>query len=267
MKTRNQVINTRSNGLRYFDRAVEKVGRTAILERAIAIAKQFPKSWREHNADWALGNAVIELLDPPGDIQQSYNVDEALTPEEIKQFTLQTGQKVTPCRERKPECQPPISVLVTAVSSVTPILSDSTEACKQLLEQEYKNSPSGNAKLWKRTRKYRTNDLIVREFNCPTTGEFAAITYHETKGLQLVKSEDISKVPALLIQAAQGIPHSGDYGELFWNPATRTVWWVMSDSDGDGDEIETTLTVPGVLQVITADEREPEEPGYIKLEY
>jgi hypothetical protein len=274
MKTRNQVITTRSNGLRYFDRAVEKVGRKAVLDKALAIYQRHPTVWQEFNHDWAFGNAVIEILDPPGDIQQSYNLDEALTPKEMKAFETATGKPIGKCRERKPDKAPAATVSTTTPTAppVGPIKADSTETCKEMLEAAYAGTPAGKNKLWKRTRKFSSEGATIREFSCPSTGETALISIHPVKGAVLVKDVDPASVEKQLIYAAANIKHSGDEGQLFWNPTTRTVWWTMSDSDGgdeltDSDEIEDILAVPGVLKVVTGNEIEPEEnTGFAKLE-
>lgn len=59
-----------------------------------------------------------------------------------------------------------------------------------------------------------------------------------------------------LISTADHIKHCGDYGFLYWNPKTKTVWLVLGDSHGcDSDdetpftEIEKILKIEGVDKV------------------
>jgi hypothetical protein len=268
MKTRNQIIQTRSNGLRYFDQAIVKIGRANLLEKAIAIYIRHPNVWQEFTHDWALGNAVIEALNPPGDIQQSYNIDEALTPAEIQDFETATGKKIKQCWERKPDTAPAIAVSnsLPTPTPVGPIKPDSTDTCKELLEHAYAGTPNAKASAWKRTRKYKVDGATIREFKS-SSGEVALVAIHPTLGAIVMKDVDTASMPARLIKAAEAIKHSGDEGQLFWNPATRTAWWTMSDSDGgdeltDASEVEAILAIPGVLKVITANEMEPEDEEY-----
>ena len=67
-----------------------------------------------------------------------------------------------------------------------------------------------------------------------------------------------------LLRIANTISHNGDYGDLYWNPKTKTVWWVSADGDGnleDGYDTpdmikEKLMSVKGVKKV------EVEAEGY-----
>ena len=89
MKTKENVIKTRSNGLNHFDKAVVKSGRNFILTKTIEFSKEYPDTWGGgwDNVVWAAGNVVIEVLDK--EIQQSWNLDEAFTEEEMKYLAKQ----------------------------------------------------------------------------------------------------------------------------------------------------------------------------------
>jgi hypothetical protein len=91
--TKDQVVTERRCGLKYFDKAVELVGRPALLQNAFNIAKAYPEVWGRgwSNFGWAIGNAVIEAINPKGDIAQTWNLDEALTPEEIANVKTTMG--------------------------------------------------------------------------------------------------------------------------------------------------------------------------------
>jgi hypothetical protein len=91
--TRQEVIDGRKCGLKYFDRAVAQAGIDQLLEAAIEIQLRSPHTWNPgwDNFSWALGNAVINVLDPPGDIAQTWNIDEALTPEQMETVASRCG--------------------------------------------------------------------------------------------------------------------------------------------------------------------------------
>ena len=107
--TKEVVINHRKCGLgKYFDPVVAQVGRASLIEQAILIAKKHPNIWDPgwSNFHWALGNAVIDFLPKDKSPVQSYNVDEALTPEEIayvaKQLNLSPNpQQIWPRKQTK----------------------------------------------------------------------------------------------------------------------------------------------------------------------
>jgi hypothetical protein len=84
--TKQDVIDGRKCGLKYFDKAVEIIGRQQLIDKAIEINKKSPDVWKAgwSNFDWAIGNAVIEIINSKGDISQSWNLDEALNDNEIQ---------------------------------------------------------------------------------------------------------------------------------------------------------------------------------------
>lgn len=104
MKTKDQVMKTRSNGLKHFDAAIAKSSRTAILDKTLEFAKMFPDVWGVgwNNLLWAAMNAVGEILNK--EIQQSWNLDEVFTEEEMKYLAKEMGIKLEdykPMWERK----------------------------------------------------------------------------------------------------------------------------------------------------------------------
>ena len=84
--TREQIIQGRKCGLKFFDEAVAKVGIDKILQRAIELQNEFPRTWKPgwSNMSWALGNAVREFAVRNFDYPMSWNIDEALTPEQMQ---------------------------------------------------------------------------------------------------------------------------------------------------------------------------------------
>jgi hypothetical protein len=103
--TKKQVVDERKCGLKYFDKAVAKVGIQAVLEETVRIAKEFPDTWGRgwRNVDWAFGNAWREVIDYDG--VASENLDEALTPEQLQWLADQLGHDIntyTPCWLRRP---------------------------------------------------------------------------------------------------------------------------------------------------------------------
>lgn len=94
--TRDEVIAGRKSGLKYFDKAVAKVGRAKVIADAIAlhndpehIGTWGPKDCWSH-FQWSLGNVWREIIEA-GDVQCSFNIDEALTPAEVQFVRQQTG--------------------------------------------------------------------------------------------------------------------------------------------------------------------------------
>lgn len=290
MKTRNQVIAARSHGIRYFDRAAAKVGRERLIERTIEILSRF-----NNGIGWGLGNAVIEILDPKGDISQSYNTDEVLTSTEIERIFRECKmgdphalvyncwfdeQKAPACmcypraQEKAGEArfsdEQVVQFCLDAMANIAnpkkaPVRgqsfpdkkTDSTATCKELLTLAYEGTPFAHAK-WKRTSKKKAGEATVREFACKVgnTEETATVTI-SPEGSHVEKKSDGADIKARLIAAAAVIEHSGDYGELYWKPTTKEVWWVMSDSDDGSDFIEDTLLIPGVATVFTGCECGP----------
>jgi hypothetical protein len=60
--TREKMLAERRCGLKYWDAAVNAVGREALIEEALKIHNQFPDVWGYGwpNINWAMGNAVRE---------------------------------------------------------------------------------------------------------------------------------------------------------------------------------------------------------------
>jgi hypothetical protein len=86
--TREEVIDRRLKGLAMFDQACLKVGREAIIKKAIATHQDpgFKCIWAPKDCwghfYWAFGQAWTEVIGEQ-DISATFNVDEALTPGEI----------------------------------------------------------------------------------------------------------------------------------------------------------------------------------------
>jgi hypothetical protein len=103
--TKQQVIDGRKCGLKYFDKAVELKCRQYIIDHAIEINKEFPDMWEVgwSNFRWAIGNAVREIVNPDKEYPMSWNVDEALDDNEIKFIAEQLEFKgeYTPTWDRK----------------------------------------------------------------------------------------------------------------------------------------------------------------------
>jgi hypothetical protein len=64
--TREEIINERLCGLKYFDRAVNKIGKKAVIDEALRLFHKFPiispnDVWNRMN--WANANAIMEILD------------------------------------------------------------------------------------------------------------------------------------------------------------------------------------------------------------
>jgi hypothetical protein len=77
-----------------------------------------------------------------------------------------------------------------------------------------------------------------------------------------------------VLRAANTIAHCGDYGDVYWNPKTKTIWWNAADSDGnvkDGydsmDMIrEKFMSIEGVKKVqIEAEAYPPQNEGWIEI--
>jgi hypothetical protein len=91
--TEEEVITLKKCGVKYFDEAVNNVGRKELLNRAVKICQEFPDTWGAgwRNFDWALGNAVRDCVKSQGEFQMSWNVDEVLTGEEIAEVAVRLG--------------------------------------------------------------------------------------------------------------------------------------------------------------------------------
>lgn len=83
--SRAEVLAKRKCGLKFVDTAFASAGRQSIIDEAISISKSDPAIWGGgwSNVAWALGNAVINELNPNGDLVQTWNVDEVLTDDEM----------------------------------------------------------------------------------------------------------------------------------------------------------------------------------------
>ena len=94
--TKQQVLDEKRCGIKYFERAVEKIGRTQLLANAVAISHRHPDTWGPgwSNFSWALGNAVIDAIDSRSEISQTWNVDEVLTNEEMTSIARELGFKL-----------------------------------------------------------------------------------------------------------------------------------------------------------------------------
>ena len=97
MYTSKEVVEGRLCGLKAFDKAVAKAGREKILSDAIATHNDLcyegiwgPKDCWSHFS-WSFGNAWREALDLGGDISDTANLDEMLTPEELDRVRRETG--------------------------------------------------------------------------------------------------------------------------------------------------------------------------------
>jgi len=88
-----------------------------------------------------------------------------------------------------------------------------------------------------------------------------AVSVQKNTG-KLKEGQDIEQQ---LISAAKGIKHCGDYGMLYYHPATHEVHWTAADSDGsengytDTEDIAKMLKLPGVAHVEIGDEWSPDK--------
>jgi len=108
--TKEEVIQGRKCGLKYFDKAVEKVGIQAILEKTVSFSKGSPDTWGRgwSNIDWAFGNAWREFClnknrESYGGMD-SINLNEALSQEQMQYIADQCGldiQQYVPSHDRK----------------------------------------------------------------------------------------------------------------------------------------------------------------------
>lgn len=88
--TRQEVIDGRKCGLKYFDEAVAKVGIQAILEQTVATAKHYDYvgiGWG--NLYWAFGTTWTKIAGYSGNATE--NLDEVLTQEQIRWLAEQLG--------------------------------------------------------------------------------------------------------------------------------------------------------------------------------
>ena|ERR1019366_4578537 len=89
-----KMLKERRCGLKYYDRALALCkNKQEIIDRAIAINKEMPDIWGPgwRNFDWALGNAIQEIINNKNEFQMSFNVNDVLTDEEMKQVADACG--------------------------------------------------------------------------------------------------------------------------------------------------------------------------------
>lgn len=94
--------------------------------------------------------------------------------------------------------------------------------------------------------------------------------------LDIPRREDEYNFFEQIMEVANHIGHSGDYGHVYWNPKTKTIWWVMADSDGGPESgfdtpdmiREKFMSVNGVKDVVTEDESSPprDDPDWISVD-
>ncbi len=89
--TSEQVVTEKRCGIKHFDEAVVKIGRETLVAETIKICKEFPVIWGRGwpNVHWALGNAVIDVLNKRNEFRQTYNLDEVLTSDEMQKLSTE----------------------------------------------------------------------------------------------------------------------------------------------------------------------------------
>jgi hypothetical protein len=82
---REKMLSERRCGLKYWDKAVDLVGRERVIEEAIAISQRYPDIWNGGwaNFEWAIGNAVREAIDANGNPQMTWNTNDVLDEAEM----------------------------------------------------------------------------------------------------------------------------------------------------------------------------------------
>jgi hypothetical protein len=125
-----------------------------------------------------------------------------------------------------------------------------TKDCVELVIQLY-GYPYSN---WRRTRKYKEGANWVRDFTNDNGLLVKVVTTpkHEFIGIGLI-NELVSSdaVVAALKRKAKTIKHCGDYGQLFYHPATKQVWWCCGDADCDPDgPTDTVEMISAKLKVV-----------------
>ena len=92
--TRQDVIKGRLRGLASFDAAVARIGRPALIENALAIARKWPGTWGPLSCwsqfRWGLGQAWRQALGID-ECTSDFNIDEALTPDEMDYVRSELG--------------------------------------------------------------------------------------------------------------------------------------------------------------------------------
>ena len=132
-------------------------------------------------------------------------------------------------------------------------------------ELDYLRSQCKNLNAWD----IETPDFEDRTGELPSDEE---ILEAQTKALAATKAE-VTEVEntsgksteELLKEAFERLPQD-DYGYVFWNPSTKTVWYTSGDGGvEDPEEIENILRVSGVENIVFACEEDPEEEGWIPI--
>jgi len=84
---------------------------------------------------------------------------------------------------------------------------------------------------------------------------------------------DEIKLCKKILRIARGINHNGDYGDVFYKPDEKKIWWVSADGDGDPSEGSDTsdmikekfLALDEVNDVVVEAESYPNEEGWIGI--
>lgn len=104
-KTRTEIIQTRSNGLKYFDQAIEKVGINQLIELSIKIGldpicRPLVENGStindfSYHLRWSVVNAIREILPKIPECACTFNLDEAFTQEQIQYMVEQCKLPIT----------------------------------------------------------------------------------------------------------------------------------------------------------------------------
>jgi len=95
--TKQDVIRDRLKGLKHLDRACAIVPKDEIIKKAIAVAQDpaYAGIWGNNDTwahfDWAFGNVFREIVSPKVDLSTTFNLDEALTEDEMKAIAASLG--------------------------------------------------------------------------------------------------------------------------------------------------------------------------------
>lgn len=172
-----------------------------------------------------------------------------------------------------------------------------TVDCKNKIISQFINVPqlaeTDILKLdsWKRTSKQKIGDTTIRRFVysgqdplpkselvvIERANTLFVLTSCQFKDWQAIDGQTSDNFEEQLKAAADKIKHIGDYGNLYYNPKEKAVWWCAADGDGevenghtDFTEIERILRLPGIETVYIEAEHCPYEddslaPGWIYL--
>lgn len=118
MKTKHEVVTTRSNGLRHFDEACQKIGRDGVVRLTAEIIREFSGNPNMPLClSWAMRNAIDGVLKPNRDLWMGFNASEVFTSKEIEEFG-KIGWPYDPGREdvkRKKGPEVPDELIVSSV--------------------------------------------------------------------------------------------------------------------------------------------------------